>query len=166
VRYLVAAGREHGKDEALLAAFNQGDVVAACVGPVCAGAAMVVGIERPLAPDRGRLGLLVRSLTEALRVRQRVVACGDALVLVQGRAVAVDGVRIDLPPRERAVLDMLVGAEGSVVTKPELLRKVWQSDDGDEHAVEVAVSRLRRSLGTAGGAVRTVPRRGYRLDVA
>jgi uroporphyrinogen-III synthase len=53
-----------------------------------------------------------------------------------------------------------------VVTKPELLRDVWRAADADEHAVEVTVSRLRRRLGPAGRAVRTVPRRGYRLDVA
>ena len=127
---------------------------------------MVSGIQRPLAPERGRLGLLVRELTDALQVRQRVVLLGTTSVIVQGRTVAVDGRRVDLPPRERAVLDMLVGADGSVVTKPDLLREVWRSADADEHAVEVAISRLRRRLGPAGGAVRTVPRRGYRLDVA
>ena len=166
LRNLVAVAREHGEDAPLLAAFNHDDVVVACVGPVCAGAAVAAGIERPVAPERGRLGLLVRTLTEALQGRQRVVPCGATSVIVQGRAVAVDGKRIDLPPRERAVLDMLVGADGSVVTKLELLREVWRSADADEHAVEVAVSRLRRRLGSAGGAVRTVPRRGYRLDVA
>ena len=166
VRYLVAAAHAHGEDGRLLAAFNHGDVVAACVGPVCAGMAVTAGIERPISPERGRLGLLVRALTDALQVRQRILPCGPASVVVQGRAVTVDGQRVDLPPRERAVLDMLVGADGSVVTKPDLLREVWRSADADEHAVEVAVSRLRRRLGPAGGALRTVPRRGYRLDVA
>ena len=166
VRYLVAAARTLGEDAPLLAAFNRRGVVAACVGPVSAGMAVIAGIERPIAPERGRLGLLVRALTDALQVRQRIVPCGTTSVVVQGRVVAVDGTRVDLPPRERAVLDMLVDADGSVVTKPDLLREVWRSADADEHAVEVAISRLRRRLGAAGGAVRTVPRRGYRLDVA
>jgi uroporphyrinogen-III synthase len=166
VRYLLATAQTHGRSDQLLTAFNREDVVAACIGPVCAGTAAASGIERPIAPDRGRLGLLVRTLSEALRVRQRRVHCGPALVTMQGRAVAVDGERVDLPPRERAVLDILVTAQGSVVTKPELLRDVWRAADADEHAVEVTVSRLRRRLGPAGAALRTVPRRGYRLDVA
>jgi uroporphyrinogen-III synthase len=36
--------------------------------------------------------------------------------------------------------------------------------DQDDHAMEVALSRLRRSLGTP-GVIATVVKRGYRLDV-
>jgi DNA-binding winged helix-turn-helix (wHTH) protein len=35
--------------------------------------------------------------------------------------------------------------------------------ENDPHAVETAVGRLRRRLGTAGAAIKTVQRRGYRL---
>jgi uroporphyrinogen-III synthase len=40
---------------------------------------------------------------------------------------------------------------------------VWGGASADEHAVEVTVSRLRTRLGPLGNALRTVPRRGYRL---
>jgi uroporphyrinogen-III synthase len=46
-----------------------GPVVAACVGPVCGGAARDEGIRSPVQPAKGRLGLLVRSLTQALEDR-------------------------------------------------------------------------------------------------
>jgi uroporphyrinogen-III synthase len=39
----------------------------------------------------------------------------------------------------------------------------WLGEEADEHAVEVAVARLRRRLGTRGHLLETVFRRGYRL---
>nr|MDP9005756.1 winged helix-turn-helix domain-containing protein [Actinomycetota bacterium] len=74
-----------------------------------------------------------------------------------------------LSERERGVLSALSRRPGTVLSKAELLRRVWRSEgvDGvDGHAVEVAVSRLRRRLGAAGAALATVPRRGYRLDAS
>jgi uroporphyrinogen-III synthase len=51
-----------------------------------------------------------------------------------------------------------------VVSPGTLLRTVWSSASSDEHVVGVTVGRLRRKLGAVSTAVRTVPRRGYRLD--
>jgi uroporphyrinogen-III synthase len=42
---------------------------------------------------------------------------------------------------------------------------VWCGASEDEHVVGVTVGRLRKKLGSAGASVRTVPRRGYRLEV-
>jgi uroporphyrinogen-III synthase len=46
----------------LLSAFNGRGVVAACVGPVCAGVSRTLGIESPLVPPHPRLGSLVTTL--------------------------------------------------------------------------------------------------------
>jgi uroporphyrinogen-III synthase len=163
VRYLMAAARQRGRSDALLDAFNQGDVIAACIGPVCAGTAVASGIEQPVAPERGRLGLLVRALTDALRVRRRHLRCGPATITVQGRAVAVDGEPVELPPRERAVLDVLLAHRGGVVSKPSILRAL-DRDPAAVHALETTITRLRRNLGPAGSGVRAVRGRGYLLD--
>jgi DNA-binding winged helix-turn-helix (wHTH) protein len=53
-----------------------------------------------------------------------------------------------------------------VVSPTTLLRTVWAGASDDEHVVGVTVGRLRRKLGDAGASVLTVPRRGYRLEVA
>jgi uroporphyrinogen-III synthase len=54
-----------GLREELRAALN-GRVVAACVGPVCASAANLEGVDRPLWPDPPRLPAMVRQLTDRL----------------------------------------------------------------------------------------------------
>jgi len=68
VHNLFAIARDMGLADSLRDALN-GPVVAACVGPVCGGAAREEGIRAPVQPAVGRLGLLVRSLTQALEDR-------------------------------------------------------------------------------------------------
>lgn len=63
VHNLFAIADESGRADELRVGFNSG-VVALCVGPVCAGAAREEGIDNPVFPDVGRLGLMVRALDE------------------------------------------------------------------------------------------------------
>lgn len=160
---LVALARDHGRDAALIDAFNKGGVVAACMGPVCAQAARRVGIEEPVAPERGRLGLLVRVLTDALRSRRQELVLAGERVVVQGRALAVGGRAVDLPDRERAVFEVLSSRRGAVLSKATILRSLGADETG-VHALEATIARLRRRLGPAGRAVRSVRGRGYVLD--
>nr|WP_307850372.1 response regulator transcription factor [Crossiella equi] len=87
---------------------------------------------------------------------------GVVLDLPRHRALR-DGTPLLLSPKEFAVLEVLMRAEGSVVSPEELLEKAW-----DEHAnpftnaVRMAVMTLRRKLGTP-CPITTVPRAGYRL---
>lgn len=145
-----------------LAVCNDGSVVAACIGPVCAQAAERAGFADPVSPSHGRLGLLVRCVTAALESRRRSVRLGGSELVVQGGALAVDGARVSLAPRERAVLDVLVERHGAVVSKRAILESLG-SDPDQSHALEATVGRLRRNLGGAGAAIRAVRGRGYML---
>jgi DNA-binding response OmpR family regulator len=80
------------------------------------------------------------------------------------REVRWRGTPVALSPREFALLQVLAGRAGTVVTKDELLRAVW----GDEQAatrnvVEVYVGYVRRKLDAvgAGSLLRTVRGHGY-----
>ena len=53
---------------------------------------------------------------------------------------------------------------GHVVSRPELLAALPSGQASSEHAVEMAVARLRAAIGTR--LVQTVVKRGYRLVVA
>ena len=144
-----------------------GAVVAACVGPVCASAAVEAGIDDPLVPERARLGPLIRLVADRLVSEGcRPVTLGGERVVVQGAAVRVGDAVVKLSGREARLLAVLTDRDGAVVSKSELLADVWGSDVGDPHVVEVTVARLRRRLGPAGRGIVTVPRRGYRLSDA
>ncbi len=159
--FTLADLQDQGKE--LRKAFNSGRVVAGCVGSVCAGAASDEGVEAPLFPDRGRLGLLVRLVSDELGTRRTELDLGGHSVVLQGTTAVLDGIPVDLPPREAAVLASLAERPGAVVGKTTLANRLWGTGS-DPHAVEVAVNRLRSRLGPAGSRLVTVRGRGYRLD--
>ena len=157
---LYAAADALGAYDAMLSAFRRG-VVAAAVGPVTAAPLVSAGIL-PLQPDRYRMGALIRLVCERLpelRIARARTAHGD--VVVRGTIVELDGRRIPLTPTPLALLRTLLDAEGAVVSRDQLLRAAGTAD---EHALEMALSRLRRALGAP--IIATVVKRGYRLDVA
>lgn len=125
VTNLFALAATHGMDDALRHAFNRRGVVAACVGPVCARGALDVGITEPLAPAIGRLGLLVRALSEHLATHRRTVAMAGVDVVLQGLVAMVGDERVRINCRERALLDTLAARPGAVVSRPALIRQMW-----------------------------------------
>ncbi len=160
--FALAAGA--GLDQHLRDAFNRKGVVAACVGPVCARGALEAGVVAPLVPEVGRLGLLVRALSECLASARRTVPMAGVDVVLQGLVALVGEERVRLNCRERALLDTLAARPGTVFSRPALVRQMWTSTGADPHAVEVAIARLRPRLGAAGAALVAVPGRGYRLE--
>jgi DNA-binding winged helix-turn-helix (wHTH) protein/tetratricopeptide (TPR) repeat protein len=78
------------------------------------------------------------------------------------------GIRIRLQDQPVKVLMALLERPAEVVTREELKRRIWPNDTfGDfDHAVNVAVGKLRTALGDASENpryVETVPRHGYRF---
>lgn len=78
--------------------------------------------------------------------------------------VRVGNAPLDLTTREYALLIHLVHQAGKVVTRTELLSRVWgTSFDPGSNLVEVHVSRLRDKLGEYAWMIETVRGAGYRL---
>jgi DNA-binding response OmpR family regulator len=74
-----------------------------------------------------------------------------------------DGLLLSLSPKEFAVLEVLMRADGIVVSAEELLEKAWDENaDPFTNAVRVAVMALRRKLGDP-PVIQTVPGAGYRI---
>lgn len=74
----------------------------------------------------------------------------------------VDGVPVDLSPRESALIGELLRAAPALVGKQELLERVWGEEEADPNLVEVYVGYLRRKLGRE--RILTVRGQGYRID--
>lgn len=165
VAALMEAAVSVGRRDDVVSAF-QSDVLACCVGPVAAAAFERWGVPT-VYPERSRLAAMVRLLETELPLRQQglalALATGSTLLL-HGDAVLLDGVEVRLSGAPLAVLDALVTNPGQVVSRAELLAQLPSGGAGSEHAVEMAVARLRSALGTR--AVQTVIKRGYRLAVA
>src|ERR1700742_3123337 len=80
------------------------------------------------------------------------------------REVYRDGRYVALTRKQFAVLEVLVSAEGGVVSAEELLERAWdQNADPFTNAVRITVSALRKRLGGP-SIIATVPGVGYRID--
>lgn len=84
---------------------------------------------------------------------------------VAARRFALDGVPLNLPPREFGLLELLLRRQGQVVSKAQIQSQLsdWDSDLSDT-AIEVSVHRLRKRLEGSGLQLRTLRGFGYLLD--
>ena len=161
---LMEAAVSCGRRDDVITAF-QADVVASCVGPVTAAAFEMWGVPS-IYPERSRLAAMVKQLETELPSR----ATGTSLevaghtLLLHGDDVLLDGAEVKLSPAPYAVLQALLVNPGNVVSRRDLLASLPSGTAGSEHAVEMAVARLRAALGTR--CVQTVVKRGYRLAVS
>jgi uroporphyrinogen-III synthase len=153
------AAREQGCGGSVHAALR-GPVVPACVGPVTAGPFQQGGIP-VIQPGRARLGALVREIVEQVPLRRGMsLPAGGHVLDVRGHAVVVDGTLMPLTSASTALLRELTTRPGHVVSRGDLLKIT--PGEGGEHAVEVAIGRLRTALGDP-RIIQTVMKRGYRL---
>jgi DNA-binding winged helix-turn-helix (wHTH) protein len=91
---------------------------------------------------------------------------GRFRVLLRQRQLIADGVPIELGTRAFDLLLILVEADGSVVTKEDLLSRVWPGIVVSEENLKVQVSALRKALGDGRDLIRTEFGRGYRFTAA
>jgi DNA-binding response OmpR family regulator len=79
------------------------------------------------------------------------------------RVVTKAGCRVALSPKEFAVLELLLGSRGAVVSTEEILERVWDAaTDPFSTAVKTTISRLRSKLGDP-PLIETVSQAGYRI---
>jgi uroporphyrinogen-III synthase len=135
-------------------------VASAAVGPVTAEPLREAGID-PLVPDRYRLGALVRLVSEELTQRHVQRFQTDGVVIeLRGHQVSVNDRRITLGPNSLALL-VALASSNSVLSRQELIACL--PDTSDEHALHMAMSRLRHALEVP-GLITTIMKRGYRFN--
>src|ERR1700720_3770647 len=93
---------------------------------------------------------------------------GRFQVLPHRREFFADGVPVPLGSRAFDVLMVLVEAGGELVTKDEILSRVWPGMVVEEHSLQFHISALRKVLGKDRGFIKTISGRGYRFvaDIA
>jgi two-component system OmpR family response regulator len=96
-----------------------------------------------------------------------VLRHGPLSLDLEARRVFHDGRPIDLSARELAVMELLLSRQGRVVTKEQMVDRLfgWGEDVGS-NAIEVCVHRVRRKLEPYGIEIRTVRGMGYLMEKA
>lgn len=98
-------------------------------------------------------------------LRSSTVTLGALSLDLTSRQFSGNGQVIDLPPRERALLELLVMRAGKVVAKEAIVQSVTSLEDIlSDNAIEQYISRLRRRLQPLGLNLRTVRGIGYLLE--
>jgi DNA-binding response OmpR family regulator len=88
---------------------------------------------------------------------------GDIRLDTARRIASRAGRRLELSPKELAVLELLLAADGATVSTRDLHRRAWDGyTDSFSGVVKVTISRLRRKLGDP-PAIETLPHAGYRI---
>ena len=92
-----------------------------------------------------------------------LLAARDVVVDTARRLAFRNGTRLPLARKELAVLEVLLAADGAVVSAEELLERVWDDNtDPFTNIVRMTVMKLRRKLGDP-PIIETVVGEGYRI---
>jgi two-component system OmpR family response regulator len=117
-------------------------------------------LKKPPVPEElaARLRALIR---RGAPKRTEQLVCGNVVLDRLTRQLFVNGTRVELTSKELPLLEQLLLHQDEVLTRPELLLRVWDMDfDPGSNVVDVNVARIRRKLTAARGDVSITARRG------
>ncbi|WP_191908440.1 response regulator [Hypericibacter terrae] len=84
-------------------------------------------------------------------------------VLPRARQLLADGRSLEIGSRAFDLLVVLLESRGTLVTKNEIVKRVWPSTLVEDSNLRVQMTALRKVLGRDGDLIKTVPGRGYML---
>jgi predicted ATPase/DNA-binding winged helix-turn-helix (wHTH) protein len=93
----------------------------------------------------------------------RALLFGRFRLVLHSRELLVDGAPVSIGNRAIDVLIALIDACGELVTKDELLSRVWPNTTVEENNLQFQISTLRKALGVDRDFIKTVCGRGYRF---
>jgi predicted ATPase/DNA-binding winged helix-turn-helix (wHTH) protein len=88
---------------------------------------------------------------------------GRFKILPHRRELLADGQPVELGGRAFDVLMALVEAHGNVLSKDELMKRVWPGRIVEESGLQVQISTLRKALGSHRDLIQTIAGRGYQF---
>ena len=98
-------------------------------------------------------------------VRSKVFSSGSLSLNPNNGVVVSADSEVKLTAREYGILKVLPENKGVVISRDKLLDIVWgYNNDTDERVLDTHMRNLRKALGANGKLIKTVIRRGYRLE--
>lgn len=98
-------------------------------------------------------------------VRAEVIAAGSIKLDPYRCTVTVNEEEATLAPLEFAILKILMENTGCVMSRDSLLTRIWGYNfEGNDRVVDNHIRKLRRALGSASAQIKTVFKKGYKLE--
>lgn len=89
----------------------------------------------------------------------------DIVIYPDKLQVFVAGEEVRLAPKEYAMLKYFMEHRGMLITRDDLLVRLWGYDyEGSDRVVDNHIKKLRQALGESGKKIKTVFAKGYRMD--
>jgi non-specific serine/threonine protein kinase len=79
------------------------------------------------------------------------------------RELRARGVPVPIGSRAFEIIELLASSAGKLVTKDDLMKKIWPGAVVEDNTIQVHISAIRRALGSDRGMLKTLSGRGYRL---
>ena len=96
--------------------------------------------------------------------KEDILTCGEICLNTRTLVVFVSGCEVELPPKEFEILEYLMEHVGWVISRETLLDRIWGDEAFvDSRVVDNRIKNLRKALGNAGGQIKTVISKGYKL---
>ncbi|MFS2158449.1 winged helix-turn-helix domain-containing protein [Pseudomonas sp. Pseusp122] len=95
-----------------------------------------------------------------------MISLGQVHVSLELRDLFKNGLPLRIGTRAFDILELLVNCPGRLVSKDEILQRVWPDTVVEENNLQVHISALRKALGADRDLIRTIPGRGYMLMLA
>jgi len=94
-----------------------------------------------------------------------VYTCGTLVFDSVARRTTINGEPLELTTRELSVLEALMLRTGWVVSKEQMLERIYSyAEEASSNAIEVYIHRLRKKIEPAGVTIRTIRGLGYVID--
>lgn len=99
--------------------------------------------------------------------QDKCIMLPDLIISLENYSVILDGIQLEMPPKEIELLYFLASHAGKVFTREQLLEQVWGFDFfGDSRTVDVHVKRIREKLGERPNwQLKTVWGVGYKFEI-
>ena len=125
-------------------------------------------VVKPFSPKELmlRVGAVIkRSAGKTKEQNKDVFTYGGLSVDFSARIVTVDGMRVEMTPKEYELFFYMVKNKGLALTSEKLISEVWGYDFfGDERTLDTHIKLLRKSLGEYSRCIVTLRGVGYRFE--
>lgn len=114
-----------------------------------------------------RIKAILRRVTEKPQ-EKTLVRAGDLEVDMERYTIHVKGKPVKLSSKEFEFVKCLILAQGKVLSRDQLLERVWGYDNSmniDTRTVDQHIARLREKLGTEAARILTIKNVGYRIEL-
>ncbi|KAB0662345.1 transcriptional regulator, partial [Burkholderia territorii] len=92
-----------------------------------------------------------------------MIRIGTLHVFLDRREIRSNGKLLRIGSRAFEILELLIRANGALVSKDEIMQRVWPHTIVEENNLQVHIAALRKALANDRNLIVTVPGRGYRL---